>query len=89
MSEPVNLAEERATRDGDCRKWTPADALKACLRGIENGEISPDILYIAMAQQDEEKDEAYYDFKVAGGKKLDIIGLLFKHLSLQNGDESE
>ncbi len=89
MSEPVNLAEERATRDGDCREWTPVDALKACLRDIENGEIVPDILYIAMAQSDEGKDEAYYDFKVAGGKKLDIIGLLFKHLSLQNGDESE
>ncbi|KKK53850.1 hypothetical protein LCGC14_3090650, partial [marine sediment metagenome] len=77
MDEPVNLAEKRATRDGDCREWTPVDALKTCLREIENGKMNPDILYIAMTERDVEKNEAYYDFIVAGGKKLEIVGLLY------------
>ena len=84
---PVNLAEERAVRDGDCRKWAPVDALKACLRNIENGEINPDILYIAMVERDEEKNEANYDFQAAGGKKLEIVGLLYRHLAMQDSGE--
>ena len=86
-NEPVNLAEKRATRDGDCQKWTPVDVLKACLRDIENGKTSPDILYVAMGQRDTEKNEAYYDFKVAGGTKLEIVGLLYRHLSLQDSED--
>lgn len=84
---PVNLAEERAVRDGDCRKWTPVDALKACLRDIENGDINPDILYIAMVRDNEERNEASYDFQVAGGKKLEIVGLLYRHLAMQDSEE--
>lgn len=83
----VNLAEERAGREADCQLWSPADALRACLRDIENGEINPDILYIAMVQRDIEKNTADYDFKAAGGTKLEILGLLYRHLAKQDSGE--
>jgi hypothetical protein len=48
MSEfkPNELAERRATEKVDCRLWTPADALLACLRDLESGEINPEKLVI-------------------------------------------
>ena len=77
----VNLSEKRASREGDCRLWDPVDALRACLRDIENGEIKPDILYIAMALRDTKKNTIDYAFLAAGGTKLELLGLLYRHLA--------
>ena len=63
MSEfkPNELAERRAQSENDCRLWTPADALLACLRDIESGEIDPENLVIHFSQKvDGDRSCSYY-----------------------------
>lgn len=41
---PVSMSEARATRDEDCRLWSPRDALISILRDIDEGKVAPDAL---------------------------------------------
>lgn len=43
MSEKViTIGEIKADKTGDCRHWTPLEALEALVRDIKSGEIVPD-----------------------------------------------
>lgn len=43
MSEnTINLNEIKAGKTGDCRYWTPLDALEALVRDIKSGDVAPD-----------------------------------------------
>src|SRR5262249_4457613 len=41
VSDVSSLAERRAEKDDDSKKWSPADALRAALRDIEQGKANP------------------------------------------------
>jgi hypothetical protein len=76
MSEfkPNELAERRANQENDCRLWTPADALLACLRDLESGEINPERLVIHFTQDvDGNKQYCYYASNIT---RMEHAGLL-------------
>lgn len=80
MSETISLAEARAGKLKDATLWTVADALRAALREIETGQIKPDMVYIALRENDG-KGISSYDFMTAGSNsRLEVIGLLAEHM---------
>lgn len=83
----VNLAARRAMLESDCRMWTPLDALKDAVRQIENGELKPDMVYIAMRELTDDGMGADWPSIVAGGTAIEINGLLVKHMHRQLSDD--
>ena len=79
MTDPVNLAAEKARRTGDCRDWSPLDALKETVREIESGERDFDMIYIC-ARLKTDDGMAEYTWRAAGMTHLESLGLLYKHL---------
>ena len=76
MSEfkPNELAERRAEEKGDCRVWTPVDALLACLRDIESGEINPERLVIHYSALD--GDDRTFNYYASNVTSVEHAGLL-------------
>ncbi len=76
-----NLNSKRADRSGDCRDWTVTDCLEEALREIAEGEINPDMVYIAFRVKDEEDNSSVFPNYCAGVTNIECRGLLFKHLT--------
>ena len=84
MSEfkPNELAERRAQEKSDCRLWTPKDALLACLRDIESGEINPECLAIHYSWvEDGENPDRLFSYYASNVTTLQHAGLLAMALS--------
>ena len=81
---PNELAEKRANESDDCRKWTPRDALLACLRDLENGEINPERLVISYAVRVDETS-VDYNFYAANVTTMEHAGLLAMQLHRVTG----
>jgi hypothetical protein len=80
MTEIESLNAKRADKSGDCRDWTVADALRDALKAVESGEFPADMVYIAMTAKRDRNDREF-EYRAAGGKRLELIGLLYEHLS--------
>jgi hypothetical protein len=78
---PNELAERRSEQAGDCRQWTPKDALLAALRDIESGKINPTMLVISYREPSEVDNEVYYRYYAAGVTAMEHAGLLAMHLA--------
>lgn len=78
-----NLGAHRANRTGDCRDWTVTDALREALRQVESGEVKAEMVYVAFSASvpGNKRDFVY---QCAGGTKLELIGLLARHLHMTN-----
>ena len=50
----VSLAARRAALAGDCKLWTPADALRDALKDIEAGTIAPEQMVIHLFEETED-----------------------------------
>lgn len=83
MADIENLAARRADKSQDCRDWTPTDALRDALRAVESGAFEAEIVYVAFAGQHADGSRDYF-YKAAGGTKLELIGLLARHLHFTN-----
>ena len=79
-----SLSTKRAVKSGDCRDWTPLEALKQLITNIEGGELNPDMICICMRQirkiDGEERERAHYPRIMAGVTQIECIGLLSQHL---------
>lgn len=73
------LGPRRADKSGDCRDWSVVDALREALQMIESGELKPDMVYVALSSP-APGNEREFVYKAAGGKRLELIGLLYEHL---------
>jgi hypothetical protein len=73
---PNELAEKRAQEAEDCRLWSCKDALLACLRDIESGEITPEKLVIHYTQLDENTKERHFNYYCAQLNTIEHAGLL-------------
>jgi hypothetical protein len=73
---PNELAEKRAQDTGDCRLWTCKDALLACLRDIESGEINPEKLVVHYTELDENTVDRHYSYYCAGVSTMEHAGML-------------
>ena len=77
-----SLATKRAVKSGDCRDWTPLEALKQLIIDIESGKSTPDMLVVCMREirgTDEEK-RVFYPRVSAGVTQIECLGLLSQHL---------
>lgn len=79
----INFNEARAEITGNGTLWTPADALRACLRDIEAGRIKPDKIYIAMAMPHEDGPSSFPWYNAGTVSLLETIGLLTQHVQIQ------
>ena len=73
---PNELAEKRAQDSSDCRMWSCKDALLACLRDLESGEINPEKLvihYTVLGETTKDRDFGCYCAQVS---TLEHAGLL-------------
>jgi flagellar hook-basal body complex protein FliE len=61
----------------------PIDILKQAIEAIEKGEANPKMLYIA-GYTEAGDNEILYDWWYAGGNKVELLGMLSRHLHLQN-----
>lgn len=78
--EPVNFREALANRDNDATKWTVLDCLKALVRDLESGECQPvDVVYVAMMRRGPDGGAASFPWYTAGGKAIELRGLLAQH----------
>jgi hypothetical protein len=80
MSAPINLAAHRAARSGDCRDWSPLDALRECIEKIESGEWDVEMVYVAMKTRADRDGNFRTPSRCAGMNRLESIGLLSDHL---------
>lgn len=78
MSDIHSLNEARAAKEGDCKLWTVADALRAALREIEAGNIGATMVYVALYVPNDPDGARYHSF-AAGGDKMAITGLVAQH----------
>lgn len=74
--------EQSAEASGDCRQWTPLDALKQAISEIEAGDLNPEAIYIAFYERDPDNRIVSYPFYCAGGTNIQITGLLAHHLAI-------
>lgn len=79
----TSLGARRAEKTADCREWTPLEALRELIAQIESGEANVDMLYIA-CYGDNPTGGVDYLYKAAGGTKIELIGLLARHLHMTN-----
>jgi hypothetical protein len=70
------MAKEEATRTGDCRLWSPLDALRDAINDIETGDLRPKRLYVAV-----EDEDGKIKFFAAAGSKTELKELLKRHLA--------
>lgn len=78
--EPVSIREAIAIRDNDATKWTVLDCLKALVRDLESGECQAvDVVYVAMMRRGRDGDATSFPFYTAGGKAIELRGLLAQH----------
>jgi hypothetical protein len=78
MADIHHLSEARALKEGDCRLWTVADALRAALLLIEDGVIDPTMVYVALYVPTDPDGARYHSF-AAGGDTIAITGLVAQH----------
>lgn len=84
MTAPINISAARAKQCGDCRLWTPLDALRDTIERIESGKLNPDMLYIAMREV--AGSMASWPSTSAGVTSIEAAGLLSAHLHEQLSD---
>lgn len=80
-----SLGAHRARKSDDCRVWTPLEALRELIAQIESGEANVDMVYVA-CYGDNPKGGVDYVYKAAGGTKIELLGLLARHLHMTNED---
>ena len=78
-----SLNARRADKSGDCRDWSVEDALKDALEQVQLGNIKSEMVYVAFSC-DCGNDRREFVYKCAGGTKLELIGLLARHLHIAN-----
>lgn len=72
---PNEFAERRAEDSGDCRLWTPRDALLAALRDLDKGEINPERLVIHFSERVDDVTVGYH-YYAANVNTMEHAGLL-------------
>lgn len=80
MNDVVNFSAARAAKTGDCRNWSPLDALRECIAKIESGEWDVEMVYVAMKTRAGADGKYRTPSRVAGMSRLETIGLLSDHL---------
>jgi len=75
VPQPDQLAERRSTQAGDCKLWSPRDALLAAVRDLDAGEINPQMLVVSFRQPTED-GKLEYRYYAAGVTVLEHVGLL-------------
>lgn len=80
MSDVVSLNSKRAEKSGDCRDWTPLDALRETVAKIESGEWDADMIYIAIKTKPGADGRYGLPSRCAGTSRIESIGLLQEHL---------
>ena len=81
MGKVRSLNQTKADKEQDCRLWTPLEALEALVQEIKNGEISPDMVYVAMRVRDaDDTNLVFYNYTTAGATNMELSGLLAQHL---------
>lgn len=80
MGDVVSLNAERAAKSGDCRDWTPLDALRETIAKIERGDWDVEMIFIAMKTRAAPDGEYRTPSRSAGMTRLEVIGLLQDHL---------
>lgn len=75
MSDPISLAEARAVNAEDAKLWSPLDALKALIRDIEAGEVSPTWIAVHWLER-QEGGNLNYGYSIAGMSRAEHIALL-------------
>lgn len=85
---PLSIAARRAVKAGDCRVWTPVDALRDVLDDIDAGRLKPEMIYIAILATNPAKPKIpRLRFYAAGGSKTELAGLLARHLNKMSRDD--
>jgi len=60
MSEPIDLAAQRALRADDNRMWTPAQMLRDVADKLERGELKADRAMVILSTARDEKGQTRY-----------------------------
>ena len=85
MGNVESLAPHRV--GADCRKWTVLDCLKEAVRRIEDGELDPNMVCIAMRVVTD--GLARYPSSWAGVTVIEARGLLATHLAIDMEDSDD
>jgi hypothetical protein len=78
----VDLQQKRAERTEPI-DTKPIEILKQAIREIEEGRCNPKMIYIA-GYSEVGDNIIDYDWWYAGGNKVELLGMLSRHLHLQN-----
>ena len=87
MADIHHIAEARAAKEGDCKLWTVADALRAALREIEAGRINATMVYVALYVPSDPDGARYHSF-AAGGDTMAITGLVAQHFGRRTAPDA-
>lgn len=72
---PTSVGEYRATRsEQGADLWSPREALIACLRALDRGEIEPDQIAIIVTEDDGEGSTSFHYFQRCKST-FELIGL--------------
>lgn len=74
-AEIKSLSSARAAKTNDCFDWTPLDALKDLVKGIEDGKINPSNLVVHYFEADKDGGRRHH-YQAAGLTFPDHIALL-------------
>ena len=85
MTDPVNIATERAYRTGDPKDWSVRDMLVDAIRRIDEGEINPTLAVVAMNFADKEGGTSI-GYTRSGGSQIEVVGTLAIVKDLLVGD---
>lgn len=82
---PNEFAERRAEEQNDCRLWSSKDALLACLRDIESGEINPERLVIHYTERidDVTTSYRYYASNVTTMEHAGLLAMITARVAAQ------
>jgi hypothetical protein len=86
---PLSVAEIKSDKSHNAVDWTPRDALIACLRDIDNGDLQPTALVICVQEPGSEPGAKGSKFFAACPDPHTTLGLLeavkFKLLGPDDG----
>lgn len=78
MTNIIDLAKFRGGND----KRSVVDTLREVAREIEEGEIKPDMVYVAMREQVPNSEDIDYIWSMSSLTNFERVGLLSRHLLL-------
>ena len=81
MTETENLNTPSEDNPDPLQSWAPLDALHAAIRDIEQGKVNPRSVYIAMREDNTNKEPARDAYYNAGFyNSAELVGLLAQHV---------